>query len=94
MQNESFARNRGHRSVCIVKQAVNIWRLKVYSYGRLRFVTMCKNESFARNRGHRSMTVVRQAANIGRLKVYSYGRFRFVTVYHSITRAPVIREEL
>ena len=48
----------------------------------------------ARDRGHRSVTMVRQAANIGRLKVYSYGRFRFVTVYHSITRAPVIREQL
>ena len=77
-----------------MRQTGTMWRLKVYSYGRLRFVTICKNESFARNRGHRSVTMVRQAANIGRLKVYSYGRFRFVTVYHSITRAPVIREQL
>ena len=33
----SFARNRGHRSVTIVRQDANMWRLKVYSYGRLRF---------------------------------------------------------
>ena len=93
MQNESFARNRGHRSVCIVKQAVNIWRLKVYSYGRLRFVTMCKNESFDRNRGHRLKLMVWQAANMWRLKVHSYGRLKFHTMGQSITYATAIRSQ-
>ena len=47
-----------------------------------------------RNRGPGSVTIVWQAADIWRLKVYSYGRLRFVTVCHSITPAPVIREQL
>ena len=50
--------------------------------------------TLARKRGHRSVSIVRQAADIWRLKVYSYGRLSFVTVCHSITHAPVIREQL
>ena len=35
VQKVSFARNRGHRSRTIVLQAVDIWSLQVYSYGRV-----------------------------------------------------------
>ena len=41
VQNESCARNRGHRLVTIVMQAADICRLKVYSYRRFSFVTVC-----------------------------------------------------
>ena len=37
MLNVTLARNRGHRLVTMVWQAADLWRLKVYSYGRLKF---------------------------------------------------------
>ena len=61
-------------------QGAGIWRLKVYSYGRLTVES-------ARIRGHTSGTSVTQGADIWRLKVYSYGRLTVEVIVQSISFA-------